>query len=415
MLNNAPHPLVPSHDPTEPASPTWKGIRALERAYGLTHGQIHRWIRRGLIPPSAIPNPDHAGQPRLIDETVLQQVFIAEHRPRSTPATTRTIIIQPATPGAPLTQLSAQVLAPHAPISSLAPLTLPSGYSSTAELVTSYLQLRALAVARGSIKQTTFDLDKLYMTKWALHTPAFPWTQTDIDSYDASLGTRPSRWHAMRYLRALSKWTMRRFPDLRLPTHYVVGTSSPPRHDVLTTEQETSILQAFREWSHTLWIFSTVLTRTGCRGFELLDTDWPDIEHRGFVTHGRAKKRAGTVYFSNGVYELIHTLPQPHDGAIFQTPDGLRYTAQAINRHMNQALRTTDIHGYSGPIGSYMFRHLYAQRMKDRISLARLAPIMRTSIEQLENTYGKHTDQSFRDIIDTAHSDVWSDDPLATT
>ncbi|MDA0799791.1 MAG: hypothetical protein O2826_12135 [Chloroflexi bacterium] len=58
-----------------------------------------------------------------------------------------------------------------------------------------------------------------------------------------------------------------------------------------------------------------------------------------------------------------------------------------------------------------MFRHLYAERMKDRINIERLATIMRTSVLHLERTYGKHSDESFRAIVEAAHRDVWTDSP----
>ena len=50
---------------------------------------------------------------------------------------------------------------------------------------------------------------------------------------------------------------------------------------------------------------------------------------------------------------------------------------------------------------------LFAERTKDRINTERLATIMRTSIEQLEQTYGKYSDESFRTVVAEAVNDAW--------
>lgn len=67
---------------------------------------------------------------------------------------------------------------------------------------------------------------------------------------------------------------------------------------------------------------------------------------------------------------------------------------------------------YTGLIGSYMFRHLFAAHMKDQMPLARLASIMRTSVKMLEQTYGKQSDDSFREQLDKASFAVWGDEPI---
>lgn len=61
----------------------------------------------------------------------------------------------------------------------------------------------------------------------------------------------------------------------------------------------------------------------------------------------------------------------------------------------------------AGSTGSYTFRHVFAERMKDRVNLEHLATIMRTSTLMLENTHGKHSDDSNAAIVEQAVTELW--------
>ena len=62
-----------------------------------------------------------------------------------------------------------------------------------------------------------------------------------------------------------------------------------------------------------------------------------------------------------------------------------------------------------------MFRHLYAERIKNIIPIERAASIMRTSVQMLERTYGKHTDESYHTIINEVDRAIFADTPLPTS
>ena len=80
---------------------------------------------------------------------------------------------------------------------------------------------------------------------------------------------------------------------------------------------------------------------------------------------------------------------------------------------MRNAIRRLETdHGYTGPLGPYMFRHLYAERIKDLMPIERAASVMRTSVAMLERTYGKHTDDSYHAIINQVDHAIFADDPL---
>ncbi len=391
---------------------SWLGVRELERKYALSHGQIAYWIKTSSIDAASIREPEARGKPRLIDEFAVWSAVNMNYQPHSLKPT-RAIVVAPSQPTSQAmpTVIPPQVLRPGRPVIEAAPPSLPNGFLPTAQLVQQYLDLRWLAVQRGEIAESTWKLERLYMTKWALHAPAFPWAQADLDSYNVFLGTKKSRWHAIRYVMTLTRWAKKRYEDVRLPTDIKKGEQKPPRHDVLTMEQEAQMLEAIRTHAHNLWVYAMVLTRTGCRAFEVLDMDWENITPQGFVSKGRAKKRAGMVYFPAGIYELLLTLPEPHTGPVFVSERGDRLNSRAIRNRLQHALQGSGIK-FKAPIGSYMFRHLFAERMKDRINIERLASIMRTSVEQLEKTYGKHSDDSFRDLLNKAQADVWGDKPI---
>ncbi|MCH7656165.1 MAG: hypothetical protein IIC95_09335 [Chloroflexi bacterium] len=390
---------------------SWKGIRELERDYGLKHGQIQRWLKRGLIGPEAIREAATRGQTRYLDEFYIRTLVIELHRPRG-PKYTRAVLIPAPSPATEDRIIPPQIVLPGSPVTALIPQQLPPDLKSTGQLVADYLSLRLGAVDRKQIAIGTYTLEAIYMRAWALHAPVFPWTQLDIDSYEAQLGATTSRTHSMRYLKTLTLWALKRYPDANLPEDFKVGKLPPPRHDVLTEQQEHLILNHIRAHSYSWWVFSTILNRTGCRPFELTDADWADVTPRGFMTKGRAKKHAGNVYFPPGLYDLILALPHPHTGILFPNKRGHRFTSKETVQQFTTALNGLD-HGYHGRIGGYMFRHLYAGRLKDRIpNIERVATLLRTSIYQIEYTYGKHSDDSYRTIIDQANEEIWANDPM---
>ena len=416
MLNDSSqHPPAsrPQPRPTPAPGESWKGVRELERAYGLAHGQIRKWIKKGLIDPTAIQEPTRPGDQRLIDEATINTLTVEVHRPRG-PKYSRAVLISGTNTDEPSHIIPPQLVTPSAPISASIPTELPAGLVSTAQLVSDYLALRELAVQRKAIAPTTYRVEHQFMRKWALHTPIFPWSQLDIDSYEASLGAKPSRMHALRYVRRLSIWAMERYPDAKLPVKFPIGTNKPPRHDVMTQDQERTILAQLRTTYPQLWVYATILNRTGCRSFELTDADWEDLTSQGFVTKGRAKKTAGAVYFPPGLYDFISAnMPPPHTGPLFLNYHGNRYgDSPLIATALRNALCRIDLAGYNGPLGPYMFRHLYAERIKDHMPIERAATIMRTSVKMLERTYGKHTEESYHAIIDNFDQTIFGDNPL---
>ena len=384
---------------------SWLSIREAERKYGLAHGQIAYWIRTKLMPLDRVQDPPRPRAPRLVHEATVQAIVIRDYQPHR-PKRSRAVVLPAPTPQGTPTMIPAEELPQHAPVIQAAPQALPPGYMATAELVTKYLEQRAIKVQRGEIAPKTYELDAHYSKRWALHTPVFPWTQQDIDSYDASYGSMPSRHHAMRFVRALTLWTNKRYPGANLPTDIKPGKQVPPQPDVLTPEQEHIVFAALRSHDYALWVYATVLTRTGCRAFELIDQDWETIDAKGFLSRGRAKKRSGRIYFPPGLYDLLLTLPEPHTGPVFLDRTGKRTHSRDVRNRIADALAKVEL-DFKGPIGSYMFRHLYAARMKDHIRIERLAALMRTSVAMLERTYGKQSDESFEAIITEADQAVW--------
>jgi hypothetical protein len=130
------------------------------------------------------------------------------------------------------------------------------------------------------------------------------------------------------------------------------------------------------------------------------------------MTKGRAKKPAGQVYFPDGLYDIIMSLPEPHEGPLFMMPVAKRrMSTLAIEDLMRKAIRRAGL-TFKTPVTPYALRHIYAERTKDKIPAIRLAAIMRTSVTHLERTYGKHSDDSFLSVVQEAHAQTWGVDHL---
>lgn len=95
---------------------------------------------------------------------------------------------------------------------------------------------------------------------------------------------------------------------------------------------------------------------------------------------------------------------------MFLDRTGKRTHSRDVRNRIADALAKVEL-DFTGPIGSYMFRHLYAARMKDHIRIERLAALMRTSVAMRERTYGKQSDESFEAIITEADQAVWGSEP----
>jgi hypothetical protein len=248
---------------------TMKPTRQLEREHGLANGSIAYWIQAGLIPTDAIQEPTGKGRPRLVEETAVLGV-IAKGYGRRQPQKSRSVVVMPG-PGhkGPAITIEPQVIRPGAAITTIEPPLLPETIGSTVELIQAFLDMRKLNVERGDISIKTWKTEEYYLRLWALHAPVFPWTQRDIDTYDTTWGTMPSRWHAMRYVKTVTRWAEKRYPGIQLPQDIDNRSQKPPRHDVHTDEEVNLFLAAFRAYSYPLWVYSMALLTTGCRSFEL--------------------------------------------------------------------------------------------------------------------------------------------------
>lgn len=382
-------------------------VSEAERQLNLSHGQIRYWLKTGRITAAAYQAGSTASR-SLIDLDAVSRAKDSSYTPRG-PLETRPIVTL-ASNGHQQVIAPAQTLDQHAPLDQQAGPPLPLGYIRTAVLAEQFLAQRKLAVERGSLSPETHRQDRYHLARWVANTPGFPWNQSDVDTFDAKLGTRRFRWHCMRYVRQFSHWAAKRYPNAHLP-EIKVGMLKPRRPDVLTPEQEIATLQQIKAHSLDLYIYSVAMIRTGCRPWELLEADWETTSPTGFVTAGRAKKKAGPVYFPPGLWELLQTLPEPHTGALFKQQlsggtqlryaPGSRATSQQMRSRFQRALGT-----YVG-VGSYRFRHLYIERMKDHMTLERLATVTRTSVKMLEEVYGKHADASNLAEVTRAAAEVW--------
>lgn len=154
-----------------------------------------------------------------------------------------------------------------------------SGSIPTQVLINRYLQIRKISLDQGKIAYKTWDNKRHFMTKWARFCPNFPWTYQEIDNYDLAL--REGHYHALRYLKTLSLWIDKRYPNT-IPVKINLGTQRPPRHNVLTPDEEASLMDAVFNFNKNVWLFIYTLAHTGCRGFELSEVTWQELSEKGF-------------------------------------------------------------------------------------------------------------------------------------
>lgn len=399
---------------TNSEQPVWKSAYALEQQFALPNALIASWYNRGLIPATAIREPGselNTGRSRLFESSAIQHIKDTVYKPMIS-IVPRAILV-PTPDGNKILNVTPeplQVQVLDKPIILAKPLPLPEGFLTTQHLMKGYLDSRTVEVKRGTIAEKTWKTEELWIRKWTGHATAFPWSQLDVDSYQAILGNAPSAWHGIRYLKAFTRWILKRYPQYRdsIPD-VVLHKQTSPLPDVKTIEETEQILAIFKQHSYTIWALCMAIMRTGGRGFELREAEWETTTHTGFQTKGRAKKTADMLYFPEGLYDFLKTLPEPHTGTIFKNTAGRPYKdAHSIHREMERAFISAKQPIPKG-IGVYFLRHLFAQKMKDLIPPERLATMMRTSVEELQKTYGKHTDDSFISSLNAASKKAWGE------
>ncbi len=383
---------------TLPPGSSWRTLRDLERTYHLAHGQIRNWRKNGQIEPHEVHASDTGRKEVSIDEAVIRRC-LNNFRPRKRPSLSRPFVIagadgQLAQPSQP------QLLQHQEPLAAFASrIEVPQGYTTTAAIVERYLALRNLEVRAGAIQPTTFEIYRMYLRRWALHAPLFPWSADDVDTWKIKTGDHKAS-HPMRTLRALTLWCLERWPNCGIPPKVKLLPYKPPRPVVPPPAQLMQALALIHDSNPSLGIFCTVLAETGCRPFELYRRTWADITPTGTWSPGSAHKQAGEVIWDSDTYDLIQQLPQPHEPDAFAfaslwprnktSTDKLRIATITIN--MANILRAQGL----PRITPYTFRHAFALKYKDRLPLHRLAMIMRTSVNMLTTTYGIPQDDSNR-------------------
>lgn len=395
---------------SDPLSNSWRTAYALEQQYKLGNAAIKYWIKTQKLSSEDIRKPFSDLNPTknlLIREAAVKRHVESEYVRPSKELPSSPIVIQHADPK------HIQVITP-APIVKRSFGTetreiagLPEGFRTTDEIAKIHLaQLKKLN-KDGKLSSESYDKYERYYARWAAFAPAFPWTQENLEDYDTSLTT--NRWEHIRFVNTLTIWAKRRYPQINLPSTAKLGVYKAKRHPVLAKELEIPALEAMKAYRYELYLACLTTARTGCRGFELREAEWQSLSPTGFRTKGRAKKPQGLVYFPNGLYKLILTMPGEHTGVIFKDHRGLPYTHDMLQDEISLAWNKANLPPRRR-LGIYMFRHMFAERMKGKIPLEQLATIMRTSVKMLETVYGMHDDPFFTPVLNEASKQVWGDD-----